>query len=104
MKRMLARSLFGAFLLCALGSAGGKEADCSVARDPRRCEAQQAARDACADLQGQAHSACMREALPPPDCGRAPSTAQCQAKRSAEQACKGKHGKAHSKCLRESSG
>lgn len=94
-------AVLGATLaLCAIG-AKGKEADCSVARDPRRCEAQLIAREACGGLQGQARSACMREALPPPDCSRAPNTVECQSKQRAAQACKDKHGTAKRKCVRE---
>ena len=103
MRRTLLTCLLGFTLAWSIGSAIAKEADCSIARDPRRCEAQQAAREACGDLQGQAKSACMRAAMPPPDCTRAPSAAECQSKLTAVQACKGKHGKAHRKCLRDQS-
>ncbi len=90
-----------AVLLLAWTSASSKEADCSVARDPRRCEAQQVAREACSGLQGQARSTCIREALPPPDCSHAPNTTQCQAKQAAAEVCKEKRSKAHRQCLRD---
>lgn len=83
------------------GSAAAKEADCSMARDPRRCAALQAAREACGGLQGQARGACIRDALPAPDCSRAPNTIQCQEQRAAKEACQDKRGKAHRQCLRE---
>ena len=103
MKHWFIGCLLGVMLACSQVIAVGKEADCSVARDPRRCEAQLAAREACGDLQGQAKGACMREAMPPPDCTRAPNTIGCQSKLTAAQACKNKHGKAHRKCLRDNS-
>jgi len=103
MKHLFIGCLLGVMLACGQVNAVGKEADCSVARDPRRCEAQQAAREACGALQGQARGACMREAMPPPDCTHAPSTIGCQSKLTAAQACKSKHGKAHRKCLRDNS-
>ena len=104
MKHVFIGCLLGVSLASGLGNAIGKEADCSVARDPRRCEAQQAAKAACGDLQGQAKSACLHEAMPLPDCTRAPNTVECQAKLSAAQACKGKHGKSHHKCLQDKQG
>ena len=101
MKPIFAACLIDLLLACGLNNAMGKETDCSLARDPRRCEAMKVAREACGDLQGPAKSACVREAMPPPDCARAPNTVQCQSKQTAAQACKGKHGKSHRKCLRE---
>jgi hypothetical protein len=93
--------LFATIAVLGSLSASGKEPDCSVARDPRRCEAQRAAQEACSGLRGEAHGACIRDALPPPDCNHAPNAPQCQAKNAAELACKEKHGNAHRKCLRE---
>lgn len=101
MKRLAFFCLLFLSLNPGYATVASKKADCSVARDPRRCEAQQAAREACSGLQGQAHSACMHEAMPPPDCSRAPNTIQCQARQAAATACKDKHGKAHRQCLRE---
>ena len=101
MKHPVFGYLFGIVIAAASGLACGKEADCSVARDPRRCESLQAAREACSGLQGQARSACINEAIPPPDCSHAPNTIQCQVRQAAEQACKDKHGKAHRQCLRD---
>ena len=101
MKRLVLSCLFGIVVAAPGSIAFGKEADCSVARDPRRCAAQQAAREACGSLQGQARSACIHEAIPPPDCSHAPNTIQCLARQAAAQACKDKHGKAHRQCLRD---
>ena len=101
MKHLIFRCLLGITIAAGCGTTFGKEADCSVARDPRRCAAQQAAREACGSLQGQARSACIHEAIPPPDCSHAPYTIQCLARQAAAQACKDKHGKAHRQCLRD---
>ena len=101
MKKRALACLPSILLALQIGTADTVEAaDCSVARDPRRCEAQQIAREACADLQGLARSACIREALPPPDCTHAPNTSQCLSKQSAAQACKDGNGKVNRKCLR----
>ena len=100
MKRLFFTFLFG-FITLVSPWATAKNTDCSIARDPRRCEAKQAAQEACKELQGQARSACVSAALPPPDCRRAPNTVECQARQSTAAACKDKHGKAHRKCLKE---
>ncbi|CAG4882262.1 protein of unknown function [Georgfuchsia toluolica] len=100
MKRLFFCCLFGIVIATPYGIAFGNEADCSIARDPRRCAALQAAREACSSLQGQARGACLREAMPPPDCSHAPNAIQCETRQAAEQACKDKRGKAHRQCLR----
>ena len=101
MRHPVISCLIGIAIATGCGTIFGKEVDCSVARDPRRCAAQTTAREACGSLQGQARSSCIREAMPPPDCNHAPNTIQCQARQAAEQACKDKHGKAHRQCLRD---
>lgn len=101
MKCLIIGCLLSFVFTLSCGNAFGKDADCSMARDPRRCAAQQAAREACSSLQGQARSACIHEALPPPDCSLAPNTIQCEARQTAAQACKGKRGKARRQCLRD---
>lgn len=102
MKRLFFCCLFCVVIAPSYGIAVGKEADCSIARDPRRCAALQAAREACSSLQGQARTACIHEAMPPPDCSHAPNTIQCEAHQAALQACKDKRGKARRQCLRDS--
>ena len=101
MKQGVFRLLAGVATVIVTITADGKNADCSVARDPRRCEAKQAVSEACHDLQGQARSACMREALPPPDCSRLPNTAECQSGLAAAEACKDKRGRVNRRCLRK---
>lgn len=101
MKQLIIRCLIGSVISAGGNTALGKDTDCSVARDPRRCAALQTAREACSVLQGQARSACIHEAMPPPDCRHAPNQTQCEASQAAAQACKDKHGKARRKCLRE---
>lgn len=75
--------------------------DCHVARDPRRCEAMQAAQTACAGLPADAHTACMRDAMPPPDCSRAPNSARCEQHQAAETACQDVKGKARKRCVKD---
>jgi hypothetical protein len=89
MKTLFFSCLFG---LVALGNTAeaAKNVDCSVARDPRRCEARQMAQEACNGLQGQARSACVSAAMPPPDCSYAPDTTQCQAKQTEKKQTRGK--------------
>lgn len=101
MKHLVNSCLFCLTIAAGCNAAFSKEADCSVARDPRRCSAQQAARKACNSLQGQARSACIQELMPPPDCSHAPNTIQCQARMAAAQACQDKRSKTHRQCLRE---
>ena len=84
----------------ASASALANPADCGAARDPRRCEALLAARAACSELQGQARSACIRDALPEPDCTRASNVVQCQERQAAALACGDKRGRSYRKCLR----
>ena len=78
-----------------------KAPDCSVARDPRRCEAMQAAHVACAGLPADAHAACVRDALPPPDCTHAPNTSQCEQRQAAEATCRDERGKARTRCIKD---
>lgn len=88
-------------LFAVLPSAFAATADCSVARDPRRCEAMQAAHTACAGLPAEAHAACLRDALPPPDCTHAPNAAQCERRQAAEAACQNVKGKARKRCVKD---
>lgn len=76
-------------------------ADCTVARDPERCEAQRAALKACADLRGPAKRACLDAALPPVDCNKASNPEACSKAQKAREACTAKTGTALKKCLRD---
>jgi hypothetical protein len=87
-------------LKCLAASRAGKPADCSVARDPRRCAAKETAKEACGELQGSARSACISAAMPPPDCNMAPDISGCESKKGKVKSCGSKHGKALQKCKR----
>lgn len=105
------RLLFASLLLatglmhgpCAHAQTGG-DVDCSIARDPARCEAHQAALAACADQRGKAKTACLAEHMPPVDCSKASNPANCAAAERAKQACGGKQGKALKACLHDAGG
>ena len=99
MKQRVFRLLTGVATAITVLTVYGKNVDCSVARDPRRCAAKQVASEACHDLQGQARSACMRDVVPPPDCTHAPNTSECQSKLAVEAACKNKRGKVNRGCV-----
>lgn len=88
--------------LAAWPMAGSASApDCAVARDPRRCEAQQAAVLACADARGVEKRACIAASLPPPDCTRAPDRRRCERDARIQAACRAFGGKQLAKCLRD---
>ena len=96
------RSLFLAMALAgaAQGAAAqGASVDCSVARDPERCQAHQEALAACADQRGRAKMACINERLPPVDCAKTANPARCEARERAKQVCQGKSGKELKACL-----
>jgi hypothetical protein len=87
-------------LNCLAASHTGKPADCSVARDPRRCAAKEKAKEACGELQGAARSACISAAMPSPDCSMAPDVAGCESKTRKGKYCGSKRGNALQKCKR----
>jgi hypothetical protein len=76
-------------------------ADCAVARDPGRCEAQRAALKTCADVRGAAKHACLEAALPPVDCSKASDPERCEKAQKAREVCNTKTGKDLKKCLRD---
>jgi len=92
-----------ALLALAVGPLAGSAvaADCAVARDPRRCAAQQVALLACADARGAEKRACIAASLPPPDCTRAPDRRRCEREARAQAACRTYSGKQLTKCLRD---
>jgi hypothetical protein len=65
-------------------------ADCAVARDPGRCEAQRAAL-----------KTCLEAALPPVDCSKASDPERCEKAQKAREVCNTKTGKDLKKCLRD---
>lgn len=73
--------------------------DCSLARDPERCEINQAALAACADQRGKSKTACLNERIPPIDCSRTSNPARCEAAERAKQNCAGQSGKALKSCM-----
>lgn len=74
--------------------------DCSRARDPVRCEANQAALAACSHERGKRKTACLAERMPPIDCSKAANPRRCESIERAKQTCADKRGKAQQSCLK----
>ncbi|TRZ68853.1 MAG: hypothetical protein D4S02_03070 [Rhodocyclaceae bacterium] len=73
--------------------------DCTLARDPLRCQALQKARSACKEKRGSGRQKCIQEKLSDPDCSK--DKARCEARQLAQEACNGKTGKAKQSCLKD---
>jgi hypothetical protein len=76
------------------------QVDCSRARDPARCEVQQAALATCSHERGKRKTACLAEHMPPIDCSKAANPSRCEAIERAKQTCAGKSGKEEKACLK----
>ncbi len=96
--RMPSWRLLATILLAAAALPASAQVDCSVARDPARCEANQAAIAACADQRGKQKTACLEQHLPPVDCSRAENPTRCEAAEKAKRRCAGKSGAALKAC------
>ncbi len=96
--------LWPALLLGFLATQGQAQTadavDCSIARDPARCEAHQAALSACAEQRGKKKMACINEQLPPVDCTQSNNPARCTAIQRAKETCRGQSGKTLKACLK----
>lgn len=75
--------------------------DCTLARDPLRCQALQQARSACKEKRGSGRQKCIEEKLSAPDCAKDKDRSRCDARQLAQEACKGKSGKARQSCLKD---
>ncbi len=99
--RLLLRILLTSLSLCAgVASAQTTPVDCTLSRDPARCEANQAALAACSHERGKRKTACLTEHMPPVDCSKASNPARCEATERAKQTCADKSGKAQTACLK----
>lgn len=74
---------------------------CAKARDPQRCEALLAAKEACKDKSAAEKRKCIEDAMPPIDCSKALRPDRCEAAEKARLACKDKNGAEHRQCIRE---
>lgn len=103
MKRyMIAVGLFVMISLPAGAAiATGVAGNCSLARDPLRCQAMEKARGACKEKRGSAKQKCIQEKLPLADCSRDTDPGRCEARQLAREACKGKSGRAKQVCLED---
>ena len=95
------RFLLASLSLCAgVASAQTTPVDCTLSRDPARCESHQAALAACSHERGKRKTACLAEHMPPVDCSKASNPARCEATERAKQTCADKSGKAQKACLK----
>lgn len=86
-------ALVGAQVAIAQGGPAarpGPGADCQRARDPARCEAMAAVREACSGLSRGERRECVRTHTPAKDCSKALHPERCALMQKAHEACRDK--------------
>jgi hypothetical protein len=95
---LAALSTFLALAAPTMTAAAMNKADCAKAREPARCEAAQAAREACRDLHGSAFRQCTEDLRLHLECAAAAEPRRCESRQKQRAACKSKRGRAGKEC------